>query len=761
MFLAIAASGKGVLYPSDRLSSGLLTCVCQDRYGYVWVGTEYGLNKFDGYRFTTYLHSQRDSATISDNEIASLFVDRKGRLWVGCSRGLVCYDYEHDQFRRYRFPNNLTPRVNSMAETSSGKLLVGTAGYGLYSVNPNGYLDYESDFNHQREDPFYSKIHIDREGNLWSSNHQPAITRFTLLHDKPSVVCSYQSSCGQPVCYIENTPQQLLIVCKHGILAYDYPTGSFSDAGYELSQLSRNTSIEDACRTPDGDLYIATQGGGLMMIGKGSRELTRVGYNDAHVNLNTAQAVDLMVDKDRHLWIACYNKGLMMLSHDVTPFSTWSLSSQLYVTGGGVTSMVPGNSDDTWCLVQNEGVFCFNSKGRVIAHREAPTGARLIYRSRKGDYWLAAENVVYRYNPATGSTSPELTLSCREINCICEDAAGHLYISTFESGFYVYDPVSRKGRQFSMKQTGGKDGYLCNDWIKAMLVDSRNLLWLCTTSGISMMQPERYAFNSRGWNVLLEGIQCYSVCETADGDMLFGTEEGLYRYDWKRNTIAKTPASRRLGDKMICAMVCDRASHDIWLSTNHGIWQYRPKTDSLVCHTGEDGLTAQEFLLGAASIVAADRIMFGTADGVVTFQPSAVASRVVQLGKPYLTHITVNGRALNALTDSYELRASDNSLTMEFSLLNYHNAENISFQYRLNDIDNWIQNGEGVNQLTFNQLPPGKYRIEVRAAAGNQVSSASRVLHLQILPPWYLSAWAYAFRVHQKPAPRYGRPAHP
>ena len=93
-------SQTGHFYSSGRLSSSLITCICQDRYGFIWVGTEYGLNKFDGYRFTTYFHSRNDSTTINDNEISTLFVDRDGRLWVGCSRGLVSYDYEHDNFRR-------------------------------------------------------------------------------------------------------------------------------------------------------------------------------------------------------------------------------------------------------------------------------------------------------------------------------------------------------------------------------------------------------------------------------------------------------------------------------------------------------------------------------------------------------------------------------------------------------------------------------------------------------------------------------------
>ncbi len=122
------------LYTSDRLSSSLTDCVVQDKYGYLWIGTEYGLNKFDGYRFTNYFSSVSDTMTIVDNEVVKVLADGEGRLWVGCSKGLARYDYEHNNFVRYRFPDNRRPRVNSLMVNSSGDLLIGTAGYGLYFI---------------------------------------------------------------------------------------------------------------------------------------------------------------------------------------------------------------------------------------------------------------------------------------------------------------------------------------------------------------------------------------------------------------------------------------------------------------------------------------------------------------------------------------------------------------------------------------------------------------------------------------------------
>ena len=262
-----AVADTGVLFTPDRMSSSLITCMCQDRYGFIWMGTEYGLNKFDGYRFTPYLFDRSDTTSIIDNEISSLFVDGDGQLWVGCAKGLVRYDYEHDSFQRYHFPDQLEPRINSMAQGRDGKLLLGTAGYGLYSMKRGtAQIDYESDFNQRRADHFYSRIHIDREGNLWRSSHVATLTKFTLRDGRMTSLRDYQSTCGQPMSYVEYSKDELLIVCMYGILSYRYSTGELSEADFDLSALDPNVSIKRAFMTHNGNLLLATTGSGVITL---------------------------------------------------------------------------------------------------------------------------------------------------------------------------------------------------------------------------------------------------------------------------------------------------------------------------------------------------------------------------------------------------------------------------------------------------------------------------------------------------------------
>ena len=131
MVLLLAHADSGQLYTSDKLASSLINCVVQDNYGYIWIGTEYGLSRFDGYRFTNYQHDSKDTTSIIDNTISQIKIDKSGHLWIGCAKGLMRYNYATNSFHRYNFPNGIQPRVYDIIQSHNGNILIGTAGYGI------------------------------------------------------------------------------------------------------------------------------------------------------------------------------------------------------------------------------------------------------------------------------------------------------------------------------------------------------------------------------------------------------------------------------------------------------------------------------------------------------------------------------------------------------------------------------------------------------------------------------------------------------
>ena len=112
----------GHFFSSDLFSSSLISSLCQDRQGSIWIGTDYGLNRFDGYQFTTYLHDDNVPTSLSVNVVVSLLCDKAGNMWVGTNRGLDRYDAANDRFVHYPFPNNLHPRISRIVEQPDGTL---------------------------------------------------------------------------------------------------------------------------------------------------------------------------------------------------------------------------------------------------------------------------------------------------------------------------------------------------------------------------------------------------------------------------------------------------------------------------------------------------------------------------------------------------------------------------------------------------------------------------------------------------------------
>lgn len=739
---------SGELFTSGKLSSSLINCIVQDKYGYIWVGTEYGLSKFDGYRFTNYLHNEEDTTSITDNIISDLLVDKKGNLWIGCAKGLMRYNYEKNNFSRLQFPDGRKPRIYSMVESHRGDILLGTAGYGLYSVKDNGIektannrftIRWERAYAERDSDVFFTHIYEDKHHYLWQSSHLLTFTRFIEKQGKVQRK-DFKSPYGAPVEFIQHRPQAMLIVCMYGIIYYDYRTGRIADAGYDLGTFKNHVTINNATFDHDGNLYISTSEHGALIIKKGSNKVEQLENSNSNFNLSTAFVNDIIEDKDNNLWIGCYKKGLYLLNQRQQAFSSWSFSAQNYIIGSSVSSIAPGENGETWCTVQNSGVFCFDASGKIIAHPTSPAGTCIIYKDRRGAYWISNGSALYSYNPHTGAYQEKLTFTSAGIYCMTDDNQGNLYISVYSKGLYIYNVESGKVTVLNMRQRGNK-GFLCNDWVRSMAFDHTGHLWIGTSNGVSCLNTKTLSFKDFGWNIILKDRQANGICEGKNGNMIIGTEEGLYLFDRKNNKTLALPHAEVLKGKQVCSIIKDHQG-DLWISTTMGIWQYDQKNRQFIGHINGNGLTTREYVLGSSMHTASDLIAFGTSDGITTFYPERVRAKKMGLGDVHLTNFIIDGKPINCLTDEFTIPYEENSFTLEFSLLNYRNTDNISFQYRINE-GKWNSTNEGSNAVSFNKLKPGSYTLEVRAMSNGNFSKKSTIIHIKVCDPWYASTWAF------------------
>lgn len=742
----VAQADSGHLYTTDKLTSSLVSCISQDKYGYIWVGTENGLSKFDGYRFTNYHKSnaeKADSTSLISNDITKIFIDSEGRMWIGSGEGLMTYDAENDSFRNYPFPNGCRPRIQDILQNGNGDIIIGTAGYGMFQIKNGTQKVTICDFEGWKSNyGFTSRLFKDRRGDIWFSNHLSQIAKIG-TGDRHVGIKEYESECGSVVNFIDTGTDGLVIVCLYGIMKYDYATEKLSMADYDMSLLNRNVSIRKALADHKGNIYIGTSGKGLMVIPCGSNTLQRVETKDKTFDLSTSNVNDIFEDKNDNIWISCYKRGIYLLNQESEVFSSWNFTAQRYFLGSGLSSISNGKESDILAIVQKAGVYRFDKQGKIIAHPESPYGASTIYKDKGGSFWLSSENGLYAYDPYSGAYTLKAKFDGYDINCMTDDGNGRLYICNYGKGLCVYDMQTGKQSAFSMTDRR-RNGTICNNWIKALYIDSRGLLWIGSSNGLSCMDTRNNNFNALWQGDMMRDMQSLSFRETRNGDILIGTNNGLYIYGRETKKFSLFPGAEDIRDRSIYSIVIDTRD-DIWLSTSRGILLYDKKKKNFISYVSGNGLSNHEYVLGAAIHSADDRIAFGTNDGITVFYPEQVKNSSIEMDNVYLTNFIVNGMPKFSFKDEFKVPYNSNTLQLEFSLLNFKHAEEIKFQYRINDSKEWITVRDGSNAIQFNELKPGKYEIYVRAECNGKYSKQTRKITITVQDPWYSSTLAWIF----------------
>lgn len=718
-------------YGSDRLGCTLITSLAQDADGLMWIGTEQGLWRFDGYSFSPV--SLPPEAGMS-NDIEPFLNDREGRLWVATATGLMLYDRDSDLLRPVRFPGGLHPRVTSQLQLADGRLLAGTAGYGLYAVRPDSLLATPlSGYAPEDDSHYWMALYQTHDGSIWKSNPDGAVCQ----RKTDGTIRRWDTHYGQARSFVE-WKGQAVPVCQNG-----------------LRLGSQDLTLPFTCAARDGQtLYFGTRGAGLHRMRPDSHALERIDVPVLGLDLNQARISALFIDRNGNLWVGCYGRGLLVVPLRRQPlFQTWSLASQGHETGTYVSSIAEGEDGQTWCVVSGNGVYAFDRNGRIAAHPTAPAGAETLFRDARGSYYLGTATGLYRYQPATGQTERLPADIDSHINAMADAGDDRLAVSSFGDGLLIVDKqTGRVVRHETMNDTDTlRRGRLCNNWIYAMTTDSRGRLWMGTSSGVCCYNPATASFLHRKsspsaltdstatpWRVLYDGMSCTALAPTLGDRPLLSCE-------------LDAPAS-------VCFMVGDR-NGDLWVSTAAGL--YRLASGHGHSATGYTPFTPpllrNEFVRGAGLQTSDGHILLGTADGIVRFHPDSVRRHLQGTARVHLTAFVLAGQAATPQTRSgrsrvmdspvadcrhFRLAHADASFRLEFSLLDFADVRTTAFEYRLRGDEQWQPVGHGQNAIVFNHLAPGTYQLEVRALEAGTYTP-TETYTLEVRPPWWRSPLAF------------------
>ena len=741
MLTCFSYANSGRLYTSNDMSSSLIRCIIQDKYGFIWVGTNFGLNRFDGYKFCTYLCNPADTTTIQDNDIVKLYPYSKEFLFVATNRGLYKYSYLTNSFQHIVLEKKDEKiRISSLIEDGKHNLLIGTAGYGAYRLDmTTGKVTRLSRKSANSVDDFFAMLFFDDEGYLWQANHTKVLRKYKYNGKSIKLVSVYEPKGLFSVCKLYAADKKGFFVAHvGGIMRYDYASHRFSRYDFDFSAHQGAGYISAVTLDKYGNLWLGTSGDGTFKIPHGSRKAYRVELNNQSFIFDNAHISDLLIDRDGNQWYGCYMKGLFLSNNDKNVFHPVSLDE----LGAGMEtiSSVVGVADGLMLfVVKNHGLYLLDEKTGNTKLLQSPAGPIKVYSDFRKKVYVYGRDGIYEYDWMHQTYRLLLPSNGLSLDDMRVDAAGNIYFTSQGNGLYVWNRKSGKMTQYLMDDKRPHKT-ICNNWISEIRLDSRGWLWCATANGVSCMDTKTGYFDIILSRPLLEGKTCYSTLELSDGKIAIATEMGLYLYDRKKQQTTPWPHSESISGLRIYSLKKD-VKGNLWMSTAQGIWCYDSKAKSFFSFEKGNGLLTKEYLAGVVGSTSDGVICYGNSEGLTYFRPSQVKDYNEKTSVIYLSGVLLDGKMAPFIGDNLSVPSDFKSIVLSFSQLDYQSVGNIVFQYRING-GKWISNAAGDNSFNFTGLSYGHYRIEVRTYCNGKYSTYKKVINLDVLAPWFLTVWA-------------------
>jgi len=749
------------LQVADGLPSNVTYKTVQDHDGFVWIGTQDGLARYDGVGFRVFRHDPNDPASLQSNDVSELVVDRAGRLWCGGeASGLNRLEPDGRSFRHWTHqPSDLgtlgSNDVFSIVEDASGAIWVGTYLGGLNRLEPDGRF---LRIDHDAEDPaslrsstVYS-LHAGDNGRLWIGTDEGLDVREPdgrLVHvdlpplaarPGPSVVMSF----------LEEADGSMLVGTYKGLFRVDR---ALRYQG-ELAASTPALRVSALARTDADGLWLGLLNGLGRLDAKGG--LHRYGSEDgipgSYPGLRTH---DIREDAEGGIWFALFDGGVARLPPHWRNFSAFRHvpGDASSLTRARVKSFGIDGGRAVWVGAGSDGLDRIDvASGRVErwGERLQIGGARLTALLPEGDdrLWVGTQTGLVRHSlgsPAKVVVPVDLTrrdaLPPGYVDHLVRAADGSIWVSSHGGG------VARVGEEPPrvLRRYTPADKTLENADISTLLLDVSGTPWLATAGGVQRYDAARDRFSPAAGG---PGEPIHAIAFAPDGT-LWAHRLGVleqYRVDGGVMLLQKRfDAARGWPSFNAHAMAVSRDGR-VWVTSPRGLWRVDPRSNEIRRFDARDGLPSQEFLPGAIAVGADGTIYAGTLGGAVAFDPLAlrfdvpppplqITSLSVRRGGGAAQE--VDGRA------PIELGYDDLDLRVEVRALSYANPSTNRYRFRLEGFDeDWVDAERG--ERIYSKLPPGDYRLHVRAAsAGSPWSDLAAPLSIRVAPPPWATPAAY------------------
>jgi ligand-binding sensor domain-containing protein/signal transduction histidine kinase len=764
----------------DGLSQNVVLAIAQDRRGFMWFGTEDGLNKYDGYQFTIYKHDPDDAGTLSDDYVSVIYEDREGVLWIGTRNGLNRLDGSSGAFVRYQHERDDEQSIGgtwvvSLYEDREGALWIGTDDGGL-----DRFDRATGTFAHYRHDPddpaslsddSVGAIYEDREGALWVGTD----AGLDLLDRSTGTFTHFQNRTGdlrslsgdQVSAIVEDREGALWVGTEDGGLnRFDRSSRRFSRYRQDDAdpQSLAHNRVKAIFADSVGRLWIGTQNG-LDLYDPDRDQFIHYRHDPGDLNSLSSNAVwSIYEDRTGVLWFGTYGGALSKYNRTSNQFALYqhkpdpasSLSDNM------IWAIHEDRSGVLWVGTFNGGLNRLDRESRqldVFRHDPADPGSlssddvRAILEDHTGALWVGTGGGLDRLDRESGTfahyrhdADDPTSLSENRVSVLLADRLGNLWVGTRTAGLNRFD---RDTETFVRYQHDEDDpGSLSDDRVWALYEDSAGKLWVGTLGGVNVLDPDTGEFvrylNDPDDPLSLSNDAVFSFYEDAEGAMWVGTwGSGLDRFDAETRAFAHYTEEDGLANNVIYGIEADRQG-ELWMSTNKGLSRFDPRTETFHNYDARDGLQDNEFNVGAHFASPGGELFFGGIRGFNAYYPEQVT------GNPHVPPVVVTAFSkLNQVVrrdlapdERIELSYSDSFISFEFAALDYTAPDKNQYAYILEGQDeDWVYAGTR-RHVDYTNLHGGDYVFRVKGSNNDGVWNEEGVtVHLTVTPPFWEMWW--------------------
>ncbi len=764
------------------LSQSTVTCIFQDSKGFMWFGTEDGLNKYDGYTFKFYKYDPKNSNSLNNNLITSICEDKSGFLWIGTMGGINRFDRKKEKITRFTHdPNNpsslASKKVFSILVDRSGTLWIGTWDKGLdrYDPETGGFIHYrlnpanEADrLNHN----FVNAIYEDRGGELWIGTDGGGLKR---LDRERKTFTHYQSDLHNPgdaknlsINHVfsihEDYSRNLWIGTKKGLDRFHREKQEF----IHIPSTSPTPEVNAIQGDRLGILWFATWNQGLSRLDPNTGKIItyRADPTDPD-SINSNEILSFYMDESGIMWVGT-KRGINKFEPEKTKFTHYK--KQPNNTNSLNDNDVRAICEDKnipgvfWIGTTNGGLNRFDMNTETFSHYQNKPGdptslshnyILTIYQDRSGILWIGTSGGgLNKFNPKTGKSSHYKSESKRTdslsnniVTSIIEDRFGISWIGTYGGGLNHFDP--RTGTFFPYKHHPDDPRSLSSDYIHCLYEDRLGVLWIGTADeGLNRFERENQTFiryqPSEEEPTSLSHNTILSIYESRSGILWIGTAGGINRFNRQSQSFLAYKEKDGLPNDVINAILEDDRGN-LWISTNKGLSKFNPIEETFRNYNIKDGIQGYEFNAGAAYKGKDKKMYFGGLNGFNVFHPADIKDSIHKPKIVITSFKKFNDEAKlqEHISEIEEIQVSHrDSISFEFAALDFSDPPRNQYAYLLEgQNDDWIQLGN-TREITFPGLAPGDYTLRIKGSNSNRVwNNEGTFLKIKVTPPFWRTWW--------------------